>query len=738
MSERGHRRSLPDTSLIPLASIIEPQRDVADASSYHLFRHHPNHDMYSEAIKCISDLTIELGRSTTALQVELQTGRNIDPIAQAIAFGRIVTLNMHNIHSTRQSSLASFAQDTTSMNLDAMSMTSNRFGRDDPNPISMSHSPVSLHPPHEYEKPLPLSSQLWDKSSYSHLLSVIQKHRKYIHHIIYSLLTGRPVVIMGTDDNRGHIQQMVQALSVFVVGLSKQHHRIVPWFTAEQGLTDDDLATLKLVGVDKDRVQSSVYRLEISCLDISPDEPNLLTSPLYLDGQWIFDFLSKAAFYKTDEAYLAYLHTVFMQMSLHAYTYYHMFLDDDSGCDEDQSAYASYMSVSSSMVMDDPQPPQHVGMSTAGNLDEKSTNRMFSMRRIINYLKRIEQFDDYFDSNVDPSATMPSSAPAPTTAANPQPLSSLSTTSSAPHPSMSLSATIGTTTPSRKPAMAISSSSGSNSTTTRTPPPPPMPPRPNLAHSDPVPLPQPPAPSTSTQSTRSHGTMSSDDNQITITIDNLHQKQPQHQHLALPPQQSSPQQPSIMEWDWTPPTASNAPPPAPIAPTAASAAPNVPNAASSNARDTSNSFSSTLDDGFFDQRRPSAAISEFSTYLTASSIDSQFFSALYDLDADEKRYWDEEDHIDAASTTSKPCLDDTLIAPARDHTQPRLKPTTSTTTTATTSAPVAKTSAAADMDDAHSLASERRGHAFLNHQLHVSGDDQTIVTYLASLVRPVE
>ena len=94
------------------------------------------------------------------------------------------------------------------------------------------------------------------------------------------------------------IQQMVQALSVFVVGLNKQQHRIMPWFTAEQGLTDEDLVTLKLVGVNKESVQSSVYRLEISCLDISPDEPNLLTSPLYLDGHWIFDFLSKAAFYK--------------------------------------------------------------------------------------------------------------------------------------------------------------------------------------------------------------------------------------------------------------------------------------------------------------------------------------------------------------------------------------------------------------------------------------------------------
>ncbi|ORX55824.1 hypothetical protein DM01DRAFT_1335202 [Hesseltinella vesiculosa] len=696
----SHRRSLPDTSLIPLASIIEPQGiipDVPPASSSHLlFNHESNHDMYSEAIKCIADLTIDLGRSSITLQVEQETSRNADPLSHALTFGRVVTINMQHAHSTRRSSIASVGQEPP-----LIESNPSRINPDLTLTVSQP-SPTNQSPTQSFYSPQSLSTQLWDKSSHLHLLSVIAKHRKYIHHVIYSLVTGRPVVIMGTKEDRGQTQHMVQALSVFVVGLSKNEHQIIPWYGGDS-LTDDTLAAVKLVGVNKDLVDSSVYRLEISCLDMTQDEANLTTSPLYLDGHWIYDFLSKASLYKTDEAYLAYLHTVFMKMSLCAYIYYHLFLTEDEPAPEDQSGYASYLSVSSSMVDE----TSNAGTGDRPQLD-KSSYRLFSMRRIINYLKRLEQFDDYFDQSIESSALSPSSAPEPAATTQhhlhqPQPSLSTSTANSVPLPTA--------------PSSTLSTPANLLKTTT---------PDKDVVHplatTQSLPAGLSPSPTTSNTTKKSahtvsdledEATMSSDDNQITITIDNL-QRQPSNAVSMVDHQPSQQQPPSIMQWDWKPPTRSATPSPTPH---------------------------DHLDEP--DLRRPSETISEFSTYLTASSIDSQFFSALYDLDrdddSDQDRSWPDHDPYESSY------LEDSEQDNDKEDHRPPLPPRPPRSASSTSplqlqlphpSTPATLPSQQSELDDTPSLASERRGQAFLNDRLRIIGDDQMIVQYLASFVLP--
>lgn len=56
--------------MIPLVSIIEPQSSKTDKVQRRLFDDVNEHDMYSEAIKYITDLTMELGRSTITLDLE--------------------------------------------------------------------------------------------------------------------------------------------------------------------------------------------------------------------------------------------------------------------------------------------------------------------------------------------------------------------------------------------------------------------------------------------------------------------------------------------------------------------------------------------------------------------------------------------------------------------------------------------------------------------------------------------
>lgn len=91
---------------------------------------------------------------------------------------------------------------------------------------------------------------------------------------------------------------MIHALSTFVPGISRQQHQIIDWFT-DGKLTDETLTSIKLVGTMKCHVDPSIYRLDISCLemDSKTGSSNLVTSPLYLDGQWIYNLLSKVPLY---------------------------------------------------------------------------------------------------------------------------------------------------------------------------------------------------------------------------------------------------------------------------------------------------------------------------------------------------------------------------------------------------------------------------------------------------------
>lgn len=56
-----------------------------------------------------------------------------------------------------------------------------------------------------YYAPLWPTAQLWEskqKQSYGDLLRLLEKHKQYIHHVIYSLLTGRSVVVIGHPDGK--------------------------------------------------------------------------------------------------------------------------------------------------------------------------------------------------------------------------------------------------------------------------------------------------------------------------------------------------------------------------------------------------------------------------------------------------------------------------------------------------------------------------------------------------------
>lgn len=59
------------------------------------------------------------------------------------------------------------------------------------------------------------------------------------------------------------------------------------------------LTGVKLIGVPKDKVNASIYALDVSVFDLDNVETtghggSLLCGPLYVDGHWIDDMISHA------------------------------------------------------------------------------------------------------------------------------------------------------------------------------------------------------------------------------------------------------------------------------------------------------------------------------------------------------------------------------------------------------------------------------------------------------------
>ncbi|KAI9262754.1 hypothetical protein BY458DRAFT_540765 [Sporodiniella umbellata] len=154
------------------------------------------------------------------------------------------------------------------------------------------------------------------------LLGVLNRYRPLMTDVLFSLLTGRTVVVQGHLKNKNLIQGIVRAFSVFVPGQSQERHQVIEWFEKEK-LTD--IEGIKLVGIGETKMDTSIHS---SCiLDI--EQNTLRSSPVYVEGQWIHQCLDQTPYFSTDGSYIAYLHTVFMDMSLKAHIYHHLYKADN-------------------------------------------------------------------------------------------------------------------------------------------------------------------------------------------------------------------------------------------------------------------------------------------------------------------------------------------------------------------------------------------------------------------------
>lgn len=274
-------------SAIPLVSTIEPKQ-TEDLLSKVTISKAVKDNLFTEAMQRLGRMTIEFGVNNEVLELMDDECALIEPLSSNVFIGEEFIANMENPQPRdilmNYDARNIMHADTAAGN--SVSFISKRF-------TGTGH-PWSSYTHHAQQKP----------SRYH--INILKTLDQAFVHIVYSLLTGRPVIILGEADMQRYteegiwrnvpaltllrsVQETVEALSLFVPARTNNivtyQADIKSWF--QEKVTEENLATTKLLGTLESNLDASIYKLDICCIKLTATSCSLLLSPLYLEGTWV-------------------------------------------------------------------------------------------------------------------------------------------------------------------------------------------------------------------------------------------------------------------------------------------------------------------------------------------------------------------------------------------------------------------------------------------------------------------
>uniref|UniRef100_A0A2C9LXQ7 UDENN FLCN/SMCR8-type domain-containing protein n=1 Tax=Biomphalaria glabrata TaxID=6526 RepID=A0A2C9LXQ7_BIOGL len=162
------------------------------------------------------------------------------------------------------------------------------------------------------------------------ILEVLSSYQN-LHHIIYSLLSGRPVLIAASVRLEQEVIKLVRALTIFVPMTKRKRQNVLEW--TSKPLSIVDLAKLKLVGIcrpDKRSLDSFIpCAVKKTCSIVDLEKRVIIASPY--QGFYISAMMSKRKLFKTDVQYLSYIHWWLMELAAKAFLFFHSFCLSSTG-----------------------------------------------------------------------------------------------------------------------------------------------------------------------------------------------------------------------------------------------------------------------------------------------------------------------------------------------------------------------------------------------------------------------
>jgi hypothetical protein len=196
------------------------------------------------------------------------------------------------------------------------------------------HPPSSATPTSTTEQTIPkrswfsyASSSISSRSSPGYgLLGFFRHYNKIAHHVLYSILLGRPIIICGREEHRSKVERAVNALIPLIPSLESwklmKFHRGI--------LIQDHLSQFKLIGLcipERLQVQDLIHPRDENYVTIVNVEKKMLLGPAYSgSGEFLRSFgaenlVQKNFLGKSDLALLSYIGGIYAEIETKVYLY---------------------------------------------------------------------------------------------------------------------------------------------------------------------------------------------------------------------------------------------------------------------------------------------------------------------------------------------------------------------------------------------------------------------------------
>ncbi|KAF9291043.1 Guanine nucleotide exchange protein smcr8 [Mortierella alpina] len=163
------------------------------------------------------------------------------------------------------------------------------------------------------------------------ILDTLQKDPTISKHLVFALLSGQKVCVMGQTESEAKVRAMISVLSTFLPHagypsreeqLMEHQRQVVPWYQGPGSLKVEDMERYSLVGVDSSRIDPKFLEADICILDF--DTLIWVHGQQYTDGILLESIFRSMTLFSEDSSFLAFADGKLFEILLKAFLYYHL------------------------------------------------------------------------------------------------------------------------------------------------------------------------------------------------------------------------------------------------------------------------------------------------------------------------------------------------------------------------------------------------------------------------------
>ncbi|KAF9199590.1 Guanine nucleotide exchange protein smcr8, partial [Haplosporangium sp. Z 27] len=163
------------------------------------------------------------------------------------------------------------------------------------------------------------------------ILDTLQKNPTLAKHLVFALLSGQKVCVMGLSENESKVRALISVLASFLphVGyptreeqLIEHQRQVVMWYQGHGPLKVEDMEKVLLVGVDSSKIDPKFLESDICVLDY--DTLTLVNGRQYTDGMFLEPIFRSMSVFSEDSSFIAFVDGRLFDILLKSFLYYHL------------------------------------------------------------------------------------------------------------------------------------------------------------------------------------------------------------------------------------------------------------------------------------------------------------------------------------------------------------------------------------------------------------------------------